>query len=396
MGRKAAVLAAASIIWGLAHGAGNRALDDLSFAGENDRDTPLVLLASGEPIPFRGSDARIHLDYELIVTNARKAAVRIKSVEVLNEATGEVVSTISGPQLKAVFTLINRDIAEHLEPAQSGIFWLDVSWPEGATLPRVLTHRVTTEMVEARPANPQAPAKAEVQTAARLRVSSQRALVVGPPLEGTGWVALNSCCDGGHRQAGFPVNGQYFVAQRFAIDWMKLDDERHMFKGSATVNRDYPTYGQNAIAVADGRVASVLDGLPERVSGALPGDTTLQNASGNHVIIDLGSGRFAFYAHLQPGSIQVRKGDSVKRGQVLAKAGNSGNTSAPHLHFHITQGPGPLSAQGLPYVIDRFDVRGLTGDANDRGQVEIRPAPGPRARRAELPMDNTMVDFPAR
>ena len=56
------MLVAASIIWGLAHGAGNRALDDLSFAGESDRDTPLVLLASGEPIPFRGTDARIHID----------------------------------------------------------------------------------------------------------------------------------------------------------------------------------------------------------------------------------------------------------------------------------------------------------------------------------------------
>jgi len=288
------------------------------------------------------------------------------------------------------------DIADRLEPAQSGIFWLDVSLPEGASLPRVLAHRVTTEMVDGRSATPPPPAKTEAQTAARLRVSSQRALVVGPPLEGTGWVALNSCCAGGHRQSGFPVNGQYFVAQRFAIDWMKLDEDRHMYKGSETVNRDYPTYGQNAIAVADGKVASVLDGLPERVSGALPGDTTLQNASGNHVILDLGGGRFAFYAHLQPGSIQVRKGDHVKRGQVLAKAGNSGNTSAPHLHFHITQGPGPLSAQGLPYVIDRFDVRGMAGDSNDRGQVEVHPASGPRARRAELPMDGTMVDFPAR
>src|SRR5205809_679779 len=98
MARTTALLAAACLMWGLAHAAGNRALDDLSFAGENDRDTPLVLFASGEPIPFRGSDARIHLDYELIVTNARKAPVRIKSVEVLNEATGEVVATLSGAE----------------------------------------------------------------------------------------------------------------------------------------------------------------------------------------------------------------------------------------------------------------------------------------------------------
>ena len=111
---------------------------------------------------------------------------------------------------------------------------------------------------------------------AELRFDGVQARLVGP--EGTGWAALNSCCAGGHRQSGFPVNGQYFVAQRFAIDWMKLDEDRHMYKGSETVNRDYPTYGQNAIAVADGKVASVLNGLPERVSGALPSDTTVGRA----------------------------------------------------------------------------------------------------------------------
>lgn len=396
MGRKTALLAALSIVWGLAHGAGNRALDDLSFAGENDRDTPLVLFASGEPIPFRGSDALIHLGYELIVTNARKGPVRIKSVEVLNEATGEVVTKVTGAELKAIFTLISREVVDHLDAAQSGVIWLDVTLPEGASLPRVLAHRVTTETVETRSGSAPAPGKSEVQTAARLRVSGQRALVVGPPVEGSGWVAFNGCCAGMHRQSGFAINGQFFVGQRFAIDWMKLDGDRHLFKGSETVNRDYPSYGQNAIAVADAKVASVLDGLPERVSGALPTDTTLQNASGNHVILDLGGGRFGFYAHLQPGSMQVRKGDHVKRGQLLAKVGNSGNTSAPHLHFHITQGLGPLSAQGLPYVIDRFDVRGIAGDNVDRGQVEVRAATGPRARRAEMPMDNYLVDFSPR
>ena len=57
------------------------------------------------------------------------------SVEVLNESTGEVLASVTGASLKAVFTLINRTAAEHLEPAQSGIFWLDVSLPEGARLP---------------------------------------------------------------------------------------------------------------------------------------------------------------------------------------------------------------------------------------------------------------------
>jgi len=249
----------------------------------------------------------------------------------------------------------------------------------------VLSHRVTTETAEGRPAGASAPARPEVQTAGRLRVSSQRALVVGPPLEGTGWVALNSCCAGGHRQSGFPVNGQYFVAQRFAIDWMKLDENRHMYKGSETVNRDYPTYGQNAIAVADGKVASVLDGLPERVSGALPGDTTLQNASGNHVILDLGGGRFAFYAHLQPGSIQVRKGDHVKRGQVLMRIDPADLNLAVHAQQEAVAAARARAQQTAEDEARYRDLRG-TGAISRFANFTVRETPPVPWERRPPPM----------
>ena len=78
---------------------------------------------------------------------------------------------------------------------------------------------------------------------------------------------------------------------------------------------------------------------------------------GNYLILDVGAGRYAFYAHLQPGSLRVNIGDRVKRGEVLAKLGNSGNSTAPHLHFHICDHNAALQCQGMPYVLEAFEVR---------------------------------------
>ena len=84
----------------------------------------------------------------------------------------------------------------------------------------------------------------------------------------------------------------------------------------------------------------VKDGIPENVPGAnsraVP--ITLETVGGNHVIIDIGGGHYAFYAHLKPGGIRVKLGDKVKRGQVIGLVGNTGNSTEPHLHFHISDG----------------------------------------------------------
>ena len=89
-------------------------------------------------------------------------------------------------------------------------------------------------------------------------------------------------------------------------------------------------------------------------------------------------------------------GDRVKRGQVLALLGNSGNTTAPHLHFHVSDGIGPLSSQGVPYVIDVFTARGVATDATEQGKVVWTALPQQQAtQRAALPMNGYLVDFPS-
>jgi murein DD-endopeptidase MepM/ murein hydrolase activator NlpD len=377
--------------------------DRMDFAGANDQFSSVVMEATIRPVPFAGTDGATHLDYELQVINVRTDAVTIESLEVFDAASGRSLLKLSGEDIKNWFALVDRTAANRLEASQAGYFWLDVR-VEGVA-PQRLKHRVVT-LAKQKGLTPAAtPAEGKLvpmtQEGGEVAISPQSALVLGPPLQGTGWIAISACCASfGHRRAGMPINGAIYVGQRFAIDWIKLGEDKRIVHGKIENNHDYPTYGQNAIAVADSTVASVLDGLPERTAGTLPTDTTLQNVTGNHVILDLGGSRYAFYAHLQPGSLRVKKGDRVKRGQVLALVGNSGNTSGPHLHFHVMDGLTALGAQGLPYVIDRFTLAGTVHEFPEADQqtvfstpVLVTPQP-PAARTRQYPLDNTVVDFP--
>lgn len=377
----------------------------MDFAGAHDQFTPVVMQATVRPAPFAGTDGMTHLDYELQLINAQKDAVGVEAIEVLDADSGKVLLKLAGDDVKQWFTLLDKAPATKIGAGQVGYAWLDVKFSGAA--PRRLKHRLTVTAKEKALKNSAMAASSEQETfpieGGEVAVASQPALVLGPPLQGTGWVAMSACCaNDGHRRAMIPINGTLYVAQRFAIDWIKLGDDGRLVKqgGKIDVNHDYPTYATNAIAVADATVVSVLDGLPERTAGTLPQDTTLQNVTGNHVILDLGGGRYGFYAHLQPGSLRVKKGDRVKKGQVLALVGNSGNTTGPHLHFHVMDGLTALGAQGLPYVIDSFAVQGMVRDVpDDEGPsaftepLPVSPTP-PRERRMQYPLENTVVDFP--
>ena len=89
-------------------------------------------------------------------------------------------------------------------------------------------------------------------------------------------------------------------------------------------------------------------------------EPTPDNAGGNHVVLDIGEGRFAAYAHLQAGSVTVKPGDRVTRGQHVANAGSSGTSGGPHLHFQVTDRPSVVWADGMPYVFNAFELTGQT------------------------------------
>ncbi len=139
------------------------------------------------------------------------------------------------------------------------------------------------------------------------------------------------------------------------------------------------------LAVADGRVVAARDGLPDNIPGhgesfhpAVP--ITLETVAGNTITLDLGGGQFAYYMHLQPGSLRVMAGDRVRRGQEVARIGASGDAREPHLHFEVTTSSKLLAGEGVPYLIDRYRCK----SASD-GPTELRIH--------ELPLNKSVVVF---
>ncbi|HSQ61460.1 MAG TPA: M23 family metallopeptidase [Acidobacteriota bacterium] len=144
--------------------------------------------------------------------------------------------------------------------------------------------------------------------------------------------------------------------QRFALDLAIVrDGSTHAGDGSTL--EQYHCWGAPALAPAAGTVVTAVDTLPDNPMGI----TDRENAAGNYVIVDHGGGEYSFLAHLQRGSLRVRPGASVAAGQPLGLVGNSGNTSEPHLHFHLQDGPNFPATECMPaafvdYVADDVPV----------------------------------------
>jgi hypothetical protein len=227
-------------------------------------------------------------------------------------------------------------------------------------------------------------------TSRAVPVTPMFASEIEAPLRGGPWIAIyDPLLKGGHRTAMYTVNGRVSIPGRFAIDFIALPQG-----GALPAQRapDANGFGADVLAVADGTIAIAVDGVVE----ATPPPITLELAPGNHVAIDLGGNRFAFYEHLQRGSVRVKAGDRVTRGQVIAKLGSSGSSSiGPHLHFHMADAPSTLGAEGVAFVFRQFaEVGRFTSLAALTSGAKWLPAAGAATRRQERPDPVSVIHFP--
>ncbi len=376
---------------------GGGGLDNGSSSQMPDEQlTPVIQSVPSPPRWFKGADDRVHLVYELLLTNTIAVPVTVTAVEVVDVGRGATVATLRADALSAAVSLLAGDDAPAagLPPSTVGVVWFDLPFADQTALPSAIAHRVTIEL----PTELYEP-ESMTDTGGRADVDLRPPLVLGPPVYGPRWVAAGSCCDGPHRRAFQAINGRLYLSQRFAIDFNLLDAQGRIAADDLSINANHAGYGQPVFAVADATVVDAVD----RFSDQIEGDhypITLDNITGNRVILDLGEGRFAFYAHLRPGTVAVRDGERVRRGQQIGELGNSGNSHGAHLHFHLMDGPSALAADGLPYEFDAFD---LTGHAPPLGELEelyeaALPLPidprGAGPRRDALPLGGDVITFP--
>lgn len=306
------------------------------------------------------------------------------------DVTGQLkLSSLKPTQDKANYS-------RRLAGGESGVMFFDVTYANSGDVPCAIALRVHTLQPDAQ-ALPDS-----TLLSPPVKVSSQAAIVLAPPFKGAGWMNANGCCleVGPHRFVTNPTNGTLQPSEQFAIDWIKVDREGKAFRGDGKTPEQWLCYGAELLAVAPGTVVEVVRDLPDVPPGAAPTNLTIPEIPGNRVILDLGGGRYAAYAHLAPHSATVHVGDRVRTGDKLGVLGNTGNTTGPHLHFQISDRPSLLDATSLPFVFESMQLQSRTPVNLDDIEIDsIKGTPLPLDRKVAkslaraMPLSRDVIDF---
>jgi hypothetical protein len=328
------------------------------------------------------------LCYELYIVNMSATPAELSRVEVL-DGTQTLLDQSGASLVAALRHTAKTQPAAGTEgviaPGEQIVFYAWVVIPHGSKAPTEIHHALTMRQQGGTDA---------LRIVTRVIAVKPATLVIQSPLRGSNWLAGNGPGNtSGHRRGIIPIDGAARVPQRFAIDWVQINKDGKTFSGDEKKNESYICYGQKVHAVADGVVTEAKDGIPQNVPGAdsraVP--ITLETVGGNHTILDIGNGVYAFYAHLQPGSLRVKVGDHVKAGQVIALLGNSGNSTEPHLHFHLIDRSSPLGGEGLPFAYPSYALLGKGSLEGDAAKMDWLPSK--QAVSGEIPAENEIVQF---
>jgi hypothetical protein len=286
-----------------------------------------------------------------------------------------------------------------MPPASTWIAWVDVVFPQASAVPATIDHVVSGAAVP--PTGSPVPARVRI---GRADTATGGPVVLGAPVPDGVWYMSEGCCadDTHHRRGLAPVNGTLSVPQRYAIDFFKLDDQHRTWVGDPSKLQSYLTYRQPILAAAAGTVVAAQDGFANNT--ALPHPATVPSmleTVGNHVIVQISDGVYMLYAHIDPGSVAVRVGDPVTRGQQLGLIGSSGISSTPHLHFQILSTPTFFPSDSKPYAFDRFTLLGritqrLWDDnlgLEPTGTLPFEAANPASPHTNALPLDRDVVQF---
>jgi hypothetical protein len=397
------LLALALIVPGLGHlaSAGNSIPPpEVAPGKEGAPFTPIVSQLVTSPTAFKGDDGRRHLAFELMLTNSSPRAATVTDVMVTSGCPAYAVN--SEDEAKHAFPICYLPPIElqHLNgesevagsmtqigsltvtPTASiptyttNQLLLDAVVPPGASVPTSLVVTLKATFQEPLPGQPPYVSiypDAVTQVLPAVTVATTRAIVIPSPLAGGDWVAMNSCCKlSAHRAAMLGGGGKMGFPERHAIDFIRIDSNGGLYRpGEPPSMANNYSYGAELLAVAPGKIVAIQNGIPDQPPDVNPTGYSLNQLGGDYVVLEINPHLYALYAHISPDTIRVKLGQRVVRGQVLGLLGNSGNSTAPHLHFQLINGPAPLTSDGVPYVFEQLT---LVGRPDGDVFVPVNPA----------------------
>ena len=376
-----------------------------AFAQSSARPSPVEVVTPKPPTPVVIEGKRV-LVYELHITNFGPSSLTLTELQVfasgdessMREKTdGDKLADYSGSSLSELLRPVDESSqmgeSSHLA-SQSNPGQLDIGRRVIAfmyvTVPRdlrisALRHRFSFDVAD--PLRSKGTSNDEsALDGIVVPVLQQSPLVLAPPFKDGVWLAGNGPSNTSvHRRSVIAIDGRAYISQRFAIDWVLVGKNGNTFHDSRERNENFWGFGQPVLAVADGEVTEVVDGIPDNIPGKLP-LVTVQTITGNHVIERIAADTYVIFAHLKQGSIRVRLHQKITRGAQFAQVGNSGNTTGAHLHLQVTDGNSALAAEGIPFIFDRFSFLGFGKDFEEDHHPDL-----PRSR--TLPEDDSVITF---
>lgn len=331
------------------------------------------------PTAFAG-EGGTYLVYELRIANLSKESIALRRLEVVDSSSAATpLAVYDAAQLDPILQHFGNPAvgdqmptadADHrrLAAGETAIVFLTIAVENGSRIGHWLSHRLYTPETSIVGANTSA--------------MGTKLLELGAPLTAGPWRANSGAAknDSHHRRQFCVLGGRATFPSRYAIDWLR-EENGVSFRGAKEDIHSYLSYESPVLAVADGKVVFVREGIPDNKPGHVGAEAlnlTLETIMGNSVVLDVGSGQFAHYAHLQPGSLRVKAGARVRRGDVIALVGSSGSSFEPHLHFEVTTSPEPLRGEGVPYLVDAYTNVG---------------SGTPTRRVRQLPIAGSLVEF---
>lgn len=329
--------------------------------------------------------------YELVLTNFSSDTIAVQTLRVVTVRDSVLIASFTPEDLKKRFANIptvatgNPDTLL-LCPGAAGILYIEVT---GEKLADPIRHVMEgTQLSRGK--------KSMIRVQDEGWTVKHVPIILGAPLRNGAWVAIyDPAWVRGHRRVIYTMDGKARIPGRFAIDFMQVNDKGQYANGDENIIANWYGYGADVLAVADGTIVTVRDDFQEVKTISAHPAVPAEKATGNYIVLDIGNNHFAFYEHLKPGSIRVRPGQKIRKGDVVASLGFTGQTTGPHLHFHMADRNSPLGADGIPFVFESFNQLGVYNDLSRMGQHRWDASGNSNGKKItnERPVPNAVVQF---
>ncbi len=347
---------------------------------------------SNPPTPVK-IDGQQHIIYELQVSNFSQKSLTITGIEVKDAKDSGIISVFTGDEIihrvYKPFVENEKNNLATVDPGGFAVVYIE-SVIQKFPLPVSLYHRITYQSVGSYEE------KQFFINGAKTNVVGATPVKLGPRLKGGQWAAIyEPGWERGHRRVIYTVDGVARIPGRFAIDFIKLDDSGRVAFGDNNTITNWYGYDTEVLAVADGVVSSSRDDFSESATLSSHPKYDSHLATGNYVSIKIAENIYVFYEHLKPGSIRVKPGQKVRKGEVIARLGFTGQSTGPHLHLHVSNRDSPLGAEGLPFIFESFTLLGSYPDFKAFGKARWQSKNSiinPKMKN-EFPAPNTVIIF---